>query len=342
MEYVRLGKTGLQVSRLCLGMMSYGDPNWGNGKWVKGEEESLALMKLAWDAGINFWDTANVYGNGASERLVGKAIKTFNIPRSRLVVATKCYFPVLDGSDDMLKVSRNDPRLVNNMGLSRKHIFDAVHASLERLDCGYIDILYIHRFDPNTPIEETMEALNDLVRSGKVRYLGASSMYAWQFARMNDLAERKGWAKFVVMQNYHNALYREEEREMIPYLQDQGIAMAPWSPLAQGILARPLDEKSPRSSDDFIVNYLFGAGFTDADKAIADRVGEVAAKHGVSRAQVAIAWSLSKPYMTSPIVGISKKQYLDDAVAALSLNLTLEEVQFIDEPYQPKKVVGRI
>ncbi|KAI8068720.1 voltage-gated shaker-like K+ channel, subunit [Gongronella butleri] len=344
MEYTRLGKTGLKVSRVCLGAMSFGDPKWmgEGGAWVRNEEESLNMIRLAWEAGINFIDTANIYSNGVSEQIVGKAIKKFNIPRSRVVVATKCFFPMFEGpeQENMMTVPPTDPRLINNMGLSRKHIMDAVDSSLKRLDMDYIDILYIHRFDPNTPIEETMEALHDLVKAGKVRYLGASSMHAWQFVRMNAVAEKNGWTQFVVMQNYYNALYREEEREMMPYLKDQGIGMAPWSPLAQGLLARDIGEKTPRTEHDFILNFLFGGGFSDADKAIMNRVGELATKRGVSRSQIATAWVLAKDVVSSPILGLGKEQYLRDAVAAVKLKLTDEEIKFIDEPYQPKKVVG--
>ncbi|KAI8068721.1 NADP-dependent oxidoreductase domain-containing protein [Gongronella butleri] len=344
MEYTRLGKTGLQVSKICIGCMSFGNPQWMGqaGSWVQDEESSLNMLRLAWEAGVNFIDTANVYSNGLSEIIVGKAIKKFNIPRSQVVVASKVYFPVFDqgSSDNLLTVPPNDLRLINGMGLSRKVIFDSVYASLERLQLDYLDILYIHRFDNNTPMEETMEALHDLVKAGKVRYLGASSMSAWQFVRLNAVAEKNGWTQLVVMQNYHNALYREEEREMVPYLQDQNIAMAPWSPLSQGLLARPLNEKTVRSSDDFILNALFGGGFSEADKTIINRVGDLAEKRGVSRAQIAIAWSLKKPFVTSPILGLGKERYLRDAVAAVKLKLTDEEEKYIDEAYQPKPVVG--
>ncbi|KAI8068381.1 aldoketo-oxidoreductase [Gongronella butleri] len=352
MEYTRLGRTGCRVSRISLGCMSYGDPAWGahgQSAWVLGEEPSLKMIKAAYDAGINFWDTANasrdqnnacnrrMYSNGASEVVMGKAIKKFNLPRSRIVIATKVFNPVFDTPEESIfTVAPDDVRCVNNGGLSRKHIFDAVDASLKRLQLDYIDLLYIHRFDPNTPIEETMEALHDIVKSGKVRYLGASSMYAWQFVRMNSVAEKNGWTQFTVMQNYYNALYREEEREMIPYLKDQGIAMVPWSPLSQGLLARPRDEKTARSSSDFV----FGGEFTEYDIAIMDRVAEVAEKHGVSRAQVAIAWVLAKDFVHSPILGMSKESHLNDALAGLKLKLTTEEIEYINEPYQPKKVVG--
>ncbi|KAI8068710.1 putative oxidoreductase [Gongronella butleri] len=344
MEYTRLGRTGCRVSRISLGCMSYGDPAWGalgRSPWVLDEEASLKMMKAAYDAGINFWDTANMYSNGASEVVVGKAIKKFNLPRSRIVIATKLFNPVFDTPEESIfTVGPEDPRRVNNGGLSRKHIFDAVDASLKRLQLDYIDLLYIHRFDPNTPIEETMEALHDIVKSGKVRYLGASSMYAWQFVRMNAVAEKNGWTQFTVMQNYYNALYREEEREMIPYLKDQGIAMVPWSPLCQGLLARPRDEKTARGSSDFILQFLFGGGFSEADITIMDRVAEVAEKRGVSRAQVAIAWVLAKDFVHSPILGMSKESHLSDALAGLKLKLTAEEIEYINEPYQPKKVVG--
>ncbi|KAG0340270.1 hypothetical protein BG000_000277 [Podila horticola] len=238
MQYTRLGKTGLRVSRFCLGFMSYGHPDW-NG-WAKTEEEALPLIKAAYDAGINFFDTANAYSNGTSEQILGKAIKKYGMDRDRIVIATKVYFPVLPGNAPVSpdrEGNMKDPSLVNMFGLSRKHIFNAVDASLKRLDMDYIDLYQIHLFDQNTPIEETMEALNDLVRSGKVRYIGASSMFAWELQKANNIAEKNGWAKFVSMQNLYNLIYREEEREMIPYALDAGIGGIPWSPLARGALS---------------------------------------------------------------------------------------------------------
>ncbi|ORX51603.1 Aldo/keto reductase [Hesseltinella vesiculosa] len=339
MEYVRLGKTGMQVSRISLGCMSYGSSKWMD--FVLEEDESLALMKDAWDAGINFWDTASGYSNGKSEELVGKAIKKFNIPRSRLVLATKVFMPVFDDlSVSFASIDPKDPRKVNNGGLSRKFIFDSVNASLKRLDLDYIDLLYIHRFDNNTPIEETMEALNDLVRSGKVRYLGASSMYAWQFARMNGVAEKNGWTQFVAMQDLYNLLYREEEREMIPYLLDQKIGQVPWSPLDRGLLARPLGQDTLRTSSDFGFERIHPGGLNNVDKAIVNRVEELAKKKSIPMSQVALAWVLSKPAVSSAIVGINKSSRIADAVDSLKVKLTEEELRFLEEPYLPRALQG--
>ncbi|ORE02398.1 Aldo/keto reductase [Rhizopus microsporus var. microsporus] len=339
MEYVRLGKTGMKVSRICLGAMSYGSSKWL--PWVKDEEESLELIKMAYDAGINFIDTANVYSNGLSERVVGKAIKKFNLPRNRIVIATKVHFPVHE--DDIaiqpFGLPLDDPRLINNGGLSRKAILQAVDDSLRRLDLDYIDLLYIHRFDEETPMEETMEALHDVVKSGKVRYLGASYMNAWRFVQMNAIAEMNGWTKFVAMQDLYNLVYREEEREMIPYLAYKGIGQVPYSPLERGRLARPLDQDTLRSSVDS--SKPWSRSLTDADKEIVQRIQKVAEQRGVPMAQVSIAWLLSKPTVASPIVGISKESHLKDAVAAVSLKLTKEEIKFLEEPYVPKTTISK-
>ncbi|CDH54893.1 aldo keto reductase [Lichtheimia corymbifera JMRC:FSU:9682] len=336
MEYARLGKTGLRVSRICLGFMSYGDKEW-NG-WALNSEESLAMIKKAYDAGINFFDTADVYSNGKSEEILGKAIKQFNMPRDRIVVATKVCFPVLEGSTPVNlspEAMSKDPQLVNRFGLSRKHIFDACDASLKRLDVDYIDLYQIHRFDQNTPIEETMEALHDLVKSGKVRYIGASSMHAWEFQKANNIAEKNGWTKFVSMQNLYNLVYREEEREVIPYSLDAGIGGIPWSPLAMGKLAGR-KTKTQRSETDVFqgMNRML-----DADNIIVERVGEIAEKKSVSSAQVSLAWLLSKPYVTAPIVGISKEAHLYDAIASLKVKLTEEEIKYLEEPYVPKPLI---
>ncbi|KAG0227784.1 hypothetical protein BGW41_003681 [Actinomortierella wolfii] len=336
MEYVRLGKTGLRVSRFCLGFMSYGDPEW-NG-WAKGEEESLELIKKAYDAGFNFFDTANVYSNGKSEEILGKAIKKFNMDRERIVVATKVYLPVLPGSTPVRPphVNLQDPTLVNKFGLSRKHIFEAVEASLKRLGLDYIDLYQIHRFDKDTPIEETMEALNDLVRSGKVRYIGASSMRAWEFQKANHIAEKNGWAKFISMQNHYTLLYREEEREMIPYSVDAGIGGIPWSPLALGKLAGKSRGATQRSEKDvyqgmYVIN--------DPEATIISRVEEIAEKRGASSAQIALAWLLTKPFVTAPIVGIGKEEHLYDTIGALSIKLTEEECKYLEEPYVAKPLL---
>ncbi|KAJ8655902.1 hypothetical protein O0I10_008342 [Lichtheimia ornata] len=334
MEYANLGKTGLRVSRICLGFMSYGDARW-NG-WAMDIEESLDLIKKAYDAGINFFDTANVYSNGKSEEILGKAIKQFNMPRDRIVVATKVYFPVREGYEmPNPRTQFKDPALVNRCGLSRKHVFDACDASLKRLGLDYIDLYQIHRFDKNTPIEETMEALHDLVKSGKVRYIGASSMHAWEFQKANHIAEKNGWTKFISMQNLYNLLYREEEREVIPYSLDAGIGGIPWSPLAFGVLACK-NRNTARSQNDLAVGLL---QIRESDQKILDRLVEVAEKKKASPAQIALAWLLSKPFVTAPIVGITKAEYLDDAVGALKINLTEDECQYLEEPYAPRPLI---
>ncbi|KAI7887388.1 Aldo/keto reductase [Lichtheimia hyalospora FSU 10163] len=335
MEYVHLGKTGLRVSRFCLGFMSYGDKNW-NG-WALNSDESLVMIKKAYDAGINFFDTANVYSNGQSEEILGKAIKQFNMPRDRIVVATKVCYPVLEGSTPItlsLEANAKNPQIVNRFGLSRKHVFDACDASLKRLGLDYIDLYQIHRFDKNTPIEETMGALNDLVKSGKVRYIGASSMHAWEFQKANYVAEKNGWTKFVSMQNLYNLMYREEEREVIPYSLDAGIGGIPWSPLAKGRLAGR-KTKTQRSETDVFQR----VDPTDSDEKIIARVAEIAEKRDVSSAQVSLAWLLSKPFVTSPIVGISKESHLHDIIASLKLKLTEQEIKYLEEPYVPKQLI---
>ncbi|ORX54509.1 Aldo/keto reductase [Hesseltinella vesiculosa] len=338
MEYTRLGNTGLTVSKIALGCMSYGSSQWAS--WVKDEDESLELIKKAYDQGINFFDTADAYANGASEKVLGAAIKKFNLARSRIVVATKLFFPVMDDMNvNGFTLGPNDPRTVNARGLSRKHIFDAVDASLERLGLEYIDLLYIHRFDKTTPIEETMEALHDIVKSGKVRYIGASSMYAWQFVRMNAVAEKNGWTQFKAMQNLYNLIYREEEREMIPYLIDQGIGQVPWSPLARGLLARPAGETSQRHQVDHAVRSYFDEKSAENDAAIITRVAEVADKKNVPMSQVALAWVLKNPAVSSAIVGISKESHLMDAIATLKVKLTDEEVALLEEPYMPRHLI---
>ncbi|KAF9972644.1 hypothetical protein BGZ73_004208 [Actinomortierella ambigua] len=337
MEYVRLGKTGLRVSRICLGCLTFGDPEW-NG-WAMNEEESIALIKKAYDAGINFFDTADVYSNGMSEEILGKAIKRLNMDRGRIVVATKVCYPMRADRKHIYaepEERRKDPTCVNKYGLSRKHIFEAVEASLKRLNLEYIDLYQIHRLDRDTPIEETMEALNDLVRSGKVRYIGASSMYAWEFQKANNIAEKNGWAKFVSMQNHYNLIYREEEREMIPYSVDAGIGGLPWSPLARGMLA-VRNRSTQRSQND---RYQKSSLIRESEEKIIDRVFEVAEKRGVSAAQVALAWLLSKPFVTSPVVGFSKEEQLFDAIGAISLKLTDEECKFLEEPYIPKPLIA--
>ncbi|EPB80980.1 aryl-alcohol dehydrogenase (NADP+) [Mucor circinelloides 1006PhL] len=338
MQYVRLGKTGMRVSRFTIGCMSYGSSKWQS--WVKDEEESLELLGKAFEAGINFFDTANVYSNGESERILGKAIKKFNMPRSRIVVATKVFF--LTNEDDISfglagKNLAEDPEFVNCYGLSRKHIFDAVDASLKRLDLDYIDLYQIHRFDKNTPIEETMEALNDLVRSGKVRYIGCSSCHAWEFQKANRIAEKNGWAQFVSMQNCYNLLYREEEREMIPYCLDSGIANIIYSPLARGLLIGGLKRKTTRKETDLIMKNYSGKGHENNDQII-DRVAKLAEKLGHSEAQISLAWMLTKPHCTSPIVGVSSEKNLYDIIGALDVKLSDENIKYLEELYTPRNL----
>ncbi|RME88093.1 MAG: aldo/keto reductase [Anaerolineae bacterium] len=325
MEYVNLGKTGLKVSRICLGMMTYGSSQWR--PWVLDEAESRPFIRRALELGINFFDTADMYSRGVSEEVLGRALRDLGVRRSEVVIATKVYFPMSD-----------DP---NDRGLSRKHILDAIDASLRRLQMDYVDLYQIHRWDYETPIEETMEALHDVVKAGKARYIGASSMYAWQFAKAQCVAERHGWTRFVSMQNHYNLVYREEEREMIPQCVDQGVAIIPWSPLARGFLTgnRRKEDwgETLRSKTDDYAQHLY---YRDSDFAIVERVREVAARRGVSMAQIALAWLLHKPYVTAPIVGASKMHHLEEAVAALDIELSQEEIAFLEEPYQPHPVLG--
>jgi aryl-alcohol dehydrogenase (NADP+) len=322
MEYTRLGNTGLEVSRICLGMMSFGDPDRGNHPWSLPEEDSRRLIEKALTSGINFLDTANVYSDGSSEEITGRAIRDFT-DRADVVLATKVNGRMHPGP--------------NGAGLSRKAILRELEDSLRRLGTDYVDLYQIHRWDARTPIEETLEALDSAVRSGKVRYLGASSMWAWQFSKALYLAGEHGWHRFVSMQDHYNLLNREEEREMHPLCADQGIGVIPWSPLARGRLTRDWEETTTRSSTDEFGKRLYDE---TSDKAIVGRVAEIAAERGVSRAQVALAWVLAKPVITAPIVGVTKDHHLDDAVAAVDLQLTPEEVQRLEEPYTPHPVVG--
>ncbi|KAI9151107.1 hypothetical protein H9P43_009722 [Blastocladiella emersonii ATCC 22665] len=347
MQYMRLGKTGLQVSRICVGMMSYGSPEWQ--PWVLDADQSLPLLQAAWDAGINFFDSADIYSNGESERILGRFMRESGIKRTEIVVATKLFGHVADSpSINTFAVPLPKHASVNQMGLSRKHIFDAVDASLERLGTDYIDLYQIHRWDHNTPIEETMEALNDLVRMGKVRYIGASSMYAWQFAKAQAVAERNGWAKFVSMQNLVNLLYREEEREMLPLCRDQGVGVIPWSPLARGILSgKGKQSDSVRAQTDRARKaQADGNAAEDVAAATDDRIlaalRKVAEARGAPMSQVALAWVLAKPGVTAPIVGMNKVEYLHDAVAALSIKLTDDEIKELEAPYYPKAVYGNL
>ena len=321
MDYVRLGNTGLQVSRLALGCMSFGDSQQGNHAWTLPEEASRAILRQAFDAGINFFDTANVYSAGSSEEIVGRALRDFG-NRDNIVLATKVHGRMKEGP--------------NGGGLSRKAILSAVDASLRRLGTDYIDLYQIHRWDPATPIEETMEALHDVVKAGKARYLGASSMFAWQFSKAQYLAKAHGWTPFVSMQDHYNLLNREEEREMHPLCLDQGVGVIPWSPLARGRLAREWGVETERSGTD-----VFGAKlYDDGDRAIVEAVGRVAERRGVPRAQVALAWLLQRPAVTAPIVGATKERHLSDAVAALELTLDESELVELESPYRPHLPAG--
>jgi aryl-alcohol dehydrogenase-like predicted oxidoreductase len=324
MDYVNLGKTGLRVSRICLGMMSYGTPDWRD--WVLDEAASEPIVKAAVESGITFFDTADMYSVGVSEEVTGRLLPKY-LSRDEMVVATKVFNPMGPGENDR--------------GLGRKHVLSGIDASLDRLGMDYVDLYQIHRWDPNTPIEETMEALDDVVRSGKARYIGASSMHAWQFAKAQHVAERGGWTKFVSMQPHWNLIYREEEREMIPQCIDQGVGVIPWSPLARGVLAgnrgRQGERHTTRSESDGFADYLY-AEPTDFD--VVDRVVEIAGERGVKPAQVALAWLLGKPGLTAPIVGATKLSHLEDAVAAVDLELSAEEVARLEEPYVPHPVLG--
>ncbi|KAI2730637.1 hypothetical protein DTO027I6_393 [Penicillium roqueforti] len=337
MEYVRLGTSGLKISKIILGTMGYGSKQWQD--WVLNEDDSLPLIEHAYKQGINTWDTADIYSHGKSEEIVGKALKKYNIPRNRVVILTKCFFGVDDeGKFPPIAASgKNDGPFVNRTGLSRKHIFDAVDASVERLGT-YIDVLQIHRLDRDTPREEIMKALNDVVESGKVRYIGASSMAAWEFQSLQNIAERNGWHKFISMQNFHNLLFREEEREMIPYCRDSGVGIIPWSPIARGALARPWGSRSTvRENTDGALKMVVRSRESEADKAIIDRVEELAKKKGVSMAQIAIAWSLTHP-SENPILGLHSVERIDEAVAAIKVRLSPEEIKYLEEPYVPKAV----
>ena len=324
MIYAKLGTTGLKVSRICLGTMTYGSSRWR--EWVLDEEASRPLIRQALEAGINFFDTADMYSLGASEEVLGRALKDFAPSRDKLVIATKVFYPLGD-----------DP---NQRGLSRKHIMHAIDDSLHRLGVDYIDLYQIHRFDAETPIEETLEALDAVVRSGKARYLGASSMFAWQFAKMLYTAEANGWTRFATMQNHYNLLYREEEREMIPLCLDEGVGLLPWSPLARGLLAGRGKNETVRAKTDTYGQRLYGGQTGEQDARIIARVGEVAAQRGITAAQVALAWLLQKPGVVAPIVGASKSGHLEAAIAALAVELSSQEIAMLEEPYEPRAVAG--
>lgn len=324
MNYVQFGKSGLKVSPLCLGCMSYGEAARGGHGWVLDEEASEPFFRQAIESGVNFFDTANVYSNGSSEEITGRALKKF-ANRDGVVVATKVCGPMGKGP--------------NQTGLSRKAILQEVDNSLRRLGMDYIDLYQIHRLDPLTPMEEILEALHDVVKAGKVRYIGASSMYAWQFGKMLQLADKHGWTRFVSMQNHLNLLYREEEREMLPLCIEEGVAVIPWSPLARGRLTRPWDEKTERSENDQFGEMLY-ARTAEADHAVVDMVGAVAAERNLPRAQIALAWLLAKPGVTAPIIGATKTAHLDDAIAALSVKLSDDEIARLESGYVPHPVLG--
>lgn len=325
MEYVNLGQSGLKVSRICLGMMSYGSSDWQ--PWVLEGAAAEPFVRRALELGINFFDTADVYSSGVSEEVTGRLLGE-HVDRDEVVIATKAFFPMREG----------DP---NARGLSRKHILESIDRSLRRLQTDYVDLYQIHRWDPTTPIEETMEALHDVVRSGKARYIGASSMHAWQFAKAQHVADLNSWTRFVSMQPHYNLVYREEEREMLPQCADMGVGVIPWSPLAKGVLAgtrtRDGEQRTTRAGTDELIGRRY---VTDVSFDIADRVAEVAAQHGTSPAQVALAWVLHQPVVTAPIVGATKLEHLEEAVAAVDIELTEDERIYLEAPYLPREILG--
>ncbi|VDB85629.1 unnamed protein product [Peniophora sp. CBMAI 1063] len=339
MPYVRLGKSGLKVSKIILGCMSYGSPDWQG--WVLEEEEALKHIKYAYDHGINAFDTANVYSNGRSEEILGKAIKQFDMNRDEIVVMTKVYFTVAWDMKletwGMTPEDINAAGYVNQNGLSRKHIFDSVDRSLERLGLEYIDLLQCHRFDYNTPIEETMQALHDVVQSGKVRYIGMSSCYAWQFHAMQNYAIANKLTPFISMQNHYNLVYREEEREMMATLKHFGVGCIPWSPLAQGVLTRPLTQSSTRKEVDKVWQKGYEAPATDA---VVNRTEEIAKRNGLSMAQVSLAWVMAKT--TAPIVGTTSLKNLEELVGSVGIKLSEEDIEALEEPYRPRGVFGHM
>jgi len=326
MQYNNLGKTGLKVSRLCLGMMTYGDPKWRD--WILDEEQSRPIIKRAVEFGVNFFDTANMYSLGVSEEITGRALREF-ARRDEVVIGTKVFFPM-----------GNKP---NQGGLSRKHLMESIDASLRRLGTDYVDLYQIHRLDKETPIEETLEALHDVVKAGKARYIGASSMFAWQFAKALYLADRRGWTRFVSMQNHYNLVYREEEREMIPLCRDEGVGIIPWSPLARGFLAgnrtREKSGETARAKTDKFAHEMY---YQDSDFQIVGRVADLAKRKGTPSAQIALAWLLHQRGVTAPIIGASKMYQLEEAVAALDIQLSSEECKFLEEPYRPHPILGHI
>jgi aryl-alcohol dehydrogenase-like predicted oxidoreductase len=328
MQYIKLGNTGVDVSRICLGMMSFGKPGSEHGlfPWAVDFEEAKPVFRKAIELGINYFDTANVYQMGTSEEVTGKLIREFNLDRDDIVVATKVRMEMRPGRP-------------NGSGLSRKAIFSEIDKSLKRLGLDYVDLYTIHRCDPLTPMEETMEALHDLVKSGKVRYIGASTMYAWEFERLQNIAEKNGWTRFVAMQNHYNLIYREEEREMIPLCQDRKIALTPWSPLAGGRLSHPWGTMTPRVKVDEVSKWVWD-GTNDLDKVVIDNVQALAQARGITMGQMSLAWMLSKPYVTAPIVGTTAVHHVEEAVAALDIRLSDEEIQALEQPYVNHPVLG--
>ncbi|MFD1935528.1 aldo/keto reductase [Nonomuraea mangrovi] len=324
MRYMKLGSSGLQVSRICLGMMTYGDP--GSWEWLLREDAAMPIVRRAVEAGVTFFDTADMYSNGASEEITGRLLSKLFARRDDYVLATKVYFPTGPGPNDR--------------GLSRKHVLAAIDASLTRLGTDYVDLYQIHRWDYETPIEETLEALHDVVRAGKARYIGASSMYAWQFAKAQHTAQTAGWTRFVSMQNHYNLVYREEEREMIPLCLDQGVGVIPWSPLARGLLTgsrrRDGQRRTVRSGSDRLADSMY----EDADFDVVDEVRAVAGERGLPPAQFALAWLLGRPGVSAPIVGASKVGHLDDAIAAVDVSLSEEETARLEAPYRPHQIIG--
>lgn len=323
MQYVNLGKTGLKVSRLCLGMMTYGSPAWR--PWVLDEKQAYPFVQRALEAGINFFDTADMYSLGASEEVLGRTLQKFGAKREHVVIATKVFNPMSD-----------DP---NDRGLSRKHIMNSIDASLRRLQTDHVDLYQTHRWDYDTPIEETMEALHDVVKAGKARYIGASSMFAWQFTKAQYVADAHGWTRFVSMQNHYNLVYREEEREMIPCCIEQGVGLIPWSPTARGFLGRTRasGDNTIRSQTD---QYAHDMYYRDEDFTVAERAQEVAGERGITPTQIALAWLLNKPHISAPIIGSSKMEHLEQAIAALEIQLAPEEIARLEEPYRPHPVLG--
>jgi 1-deoxyxylulose-5-phosphate synthase len=328
MKYIKLGHTGVDVSKICLGMMSFGKPGKENGvfPWAKDYEDAKPIFKKAIGLGVNFFDTANVYQLGTSEEITGKLIREFGLDRDDIVVGTKVRMEMRPGKP-------------NGSGLSRKEIMSEIDKSLKRLQMDYVDLYQIHRLDPLTPMEEIMGALHDVVRSGKARYIGASTMYAWQFERMQNIAEKNGWTKFVSMQNHYNLMYREEEREMIPLCHDSKIAIIPWSPLAGGRLTHPLGTRTPRVEIDEVSKWVWD-GTNDLDKVVIDNLEKVAKERGISMAKTALAWMLSKPFITSPIVGTTSVLHVEEAIAALDIELSMDEINALEKPYVTHPVLG--